>query len=95
MNGYFVFAMALKHALIQCINRKSQSTSYTILLAFAEISRFFFLETKNKIRKSDEKSAGSMREFREKGAGMLDEHSHPPFRPELFQRKWLLPYTCA
>ena len=42
MNGYFVFAMALKHALIQCINRKSQSTSYTILLAFAEISRFFW-----------------------------------------------------
>ena len=55
----------------------------------------FFLETKNRIRKSDEKSAGSMREFREKGAGMPDEHSHPPFRPELFQRKQLLPYTCA
>ena len=78
--------MALKHALIQCINRKSQSTSYTILLAFAEISRLF-LETKNRIRKSDEKSAESMRDFREKGAGKRDEHSHPPFRPELFQRK--------
>ena len=49
----------------------------------------FFSETKNRIRKSDDKSAGSMRDFREKGAGMLDE------RPELFQRKWLLPYTCA
>ena len=37
------------------------------------------METKNGIRESDEKSAGSMRDFREKGAGMPDEHSHPPF----------------
>ena len=55
----------------------------------------FFLVTKNRIRKSDEKSAGSMRDFREKGAGKPDEHSQPPFIPELFQRKQLLPYTCA
>ena len=24
-----------------------------------------------------------MRDFREKGAGMRDEHSHPPFRPRV------------
>ena len=41
------------------------------------------METKNGIRESDEKSAESIWDFREKEAGMRDEHPHPPFRPRV------------
>ena len=54
-----------------------------ILLYFISFCRKLYdiLETKNGIRESDEKSAGSMRDFREKGAGMRDQHPLLPTPP--------------
>ena len=57
-----------------------------ILLYFISFCRKLYdiLETKNGIGESDEKSAGSMRHFCEKGAGMRDQHPLlPPPRPPL------------
>lgn len=54
-----------------------------ILLYFISFCRKLYdiLETKNGIGESDEKSAGSMRHFCEKGAGMRDQHPLLPPPP--------------
>ena len=64
---------------------QSKEPIYILLYFISFCGKFYdILETKNGIRESDEKSAGSTRDFREKGAGMRDQHpllSPPPPPP--------------
>ena len=73
------FYNTLKHPWIQNINQKGQSTGYIYqLLQQLVFLNLSILETKNRIRESNEEKCG-MWDFHEKEAGIRDQD--PPSRP--------------